>query len=307
MYTGKTDDKADTNDAIFAAMGLDSVKVDKLVQEYLTAQSLKIIPQAPFSDAISQFVDKNDKHAMEQFVDLSLKDQVKDLLAMEREEDDDDLDDAMEQFREKQEEAFRAGIRKIKSSTRYRPRPEGWDSDLEGEWEDQPAARIYSDNEEEATPAPAAKRGRAAKPAVNDVDDDDESIISAPTKKAPAKRAPAAKKTPAPKKAAPVKPKAPAKTPARGRGKKAVPEPSDDEDEDVIMLDDDEPPPKAQPKRAAATRGRQTQLNFSQAAASSSQLPRTQTQRGRELSHDVIEDEDDEDAFEPMVSSARRR
>jgi double-strand break repair protein MRE11 len=88
--------------------------------------------------------------------------------------------------------------------------------------------------------------------------------------------------------------KAPPKAPAKGR-KKAAPAFNDDEDDDLIMMDAE--PANPPPRRAAATRstGRQTQLNFSQASRS----------QARELSDDVISDDDD--AFEPMPASSSRR
>jgi double-strand break repair protein MRE11 len=272
----------------------DSIKVEKLVHEFLTAQALKILPQAPFGDAVTQFVSKDDKHAMQAFIDESLSAQFKQILEMEQ--DDDDLDPIMESFRVKQEALFASGaLRRPRKDGKLKPRPAGWDSDLDGEWEDQPGAFVFTEGEEDETPAPTTKRGRPAAAA----SDDDASIVSATAiKKAPAKRAPA-KRAPAKPKAtakAPAKPKAPTKTPIRRRNK--VLEPSDDEDEDdVVMLDDIPPPAKLQPKRAATSRGRQTQLNFSQS--------QVKTQTARELSDDEISDDDD--AFEPVAASSRRR
>ena len=273
---------------MLAAMSIDNLKVEKLVREFLTAQSLKILPQAPFGDAVTQFVDKDDKHAMETFVNESLAMQLTGLLEQESEEEE-DVDNVMERIRAKAEAEFASGLRKRpRKKGKMNPRPDNWDSDMDGEWEDQPGAFDHSegdDDNDDDDAGPVSRRGRAA------VSDDDASIVSAAParKKAPAKKAPA-KKAPA-KPRAPAKAKAPAKTPARGR--KKVAEPSDDEDEDVIMLDDEPPPPKSQPKRAAA-KGRQTQLNFSQ--------PQAKTQM--ELSDDEISDDD---AFEPMTTSTRRR
>jgi double-strand break repair protein MRE11 len=263
---------------VLASMS-DNVKVQKLVQEYLTAQSLKIIPKAPFGDAVTQFVDKDDKHAMESFVNESLSAQVKEMLAMDGETSDQDLDPIMEQLRKKQEQQFAAGIlTRPKRIGNLKPRPPTWDSDLDGDWEDAPGAYEMSDGEERVAGSGS---------------DDDASLVSAAAKKAPAKKAPA-KKAPA-KPRAPAKPKAPAKAPAKTATKRRnkVLEPSDDED-DVVMLDNDSPPPKSQPPRSSRTR--QTQLSFSQ-------TPKTQT--AMELSDDEISDDDD--AFEPMVTSSRRR
>ncbi|KAH7346509.1 Metallo-dependent phosphatase-like protein [Rhexocercosporidium sp. MPI-PUGE-AT-0058] len=279
---------------VLAAISNDSVKVGKLVHEFLAAQSLKILPQEPFGDAVTQFVEKDDKHAMDTFIVDSLASGVRDLMGLDDEEDD--LEPAMERLREKQNADFKAGVKKPKRKGILKPVPAGWDSDEDGEWADQPGSMVYiedGDEEEDVTPKPAAKRG--AKKAAAASDDDNESIISTTTKKAPAKKAPA-KRAPAKPKAAP-KAKAPAKTPAKGR--KKVLELSDDEDDDVIMLDDEPAPVKSQPKRAAATtsRGRQTQINFSQTQA--------KTQVAKELSDDEISDDDD-DAFEPVASSSRR-
>jgi double-strand break repair protein MRE11 len=274
-------------ESVLASMAID-VRIDKIVREYFTAQSLKILPQAPFSDAVSQYVEKDDKHAMEIFVNESLSGQVKAMLELEDEEED--LDSVMERIREIQEEGFKSGaIKRARNRAKYKPRPEHWDSDLDGEWEDQPGALILSDldEREDETPAAPARRGRVV------ISDEEESVMAPPAKKVAAKRAPAKKASAKTAKASAKK--APAKAPAKGR-KTATPALSDDEDADLIMMDAE--PSKPPPRRAAAARstGRQTQLNFSQ-------QPRSQA---RELSDDVISDDDD-DAFEPMPASSSRR
>jgi len=274
--------------ATLAALVQDNVKVEKLVREFLTAQSLKIFPKAPFGDAVTQFVGKDDKHAMEAFVNDSLSSQIKEIMLREN-PDEENLDEIMDELRTKQEALFASGALKTRKKVgKLKPRPQTWDSDMDGEWEDAPGAYEFVEGEDDDSPAPAlaAKRGRAGTVAS---DDDPFSVHvgkKAPAKKAPAKRAPAKPK-------APAKAKAPAKTPARGR--KKVLDPSDDEDDDVVMYDEP-PPPKSQPKRAAAARGRQTTLNFSQSQ------PKTHT--AKELSDDEISDDD---AFEPVASSSRRR
>lgn len=284
---------AELPEGIDENLGLDTVKVEALVQEFLAAQSLKILPQAPFGDAVNQFVNKDDKHAMESFVSDSLASQVKQMLNLDS--DDEDLDSAMEKIRATMDSKFSKGLLKMASRRTYKAKPEEWDSDLDGHWEDQP----------EALEVTRAGTGRGP---VQGQDDDamELSEEEAPVKKAPAKRgaaktakAPAAKKAPAKK--APAK-----KAPARGQGKKAVSEDEDeDEDEDVVMDDDpfaDDPAP--QPKRAqrsqparAPAKGRQTKLNFSQAAAS---------QKAVEISDDEISGDDDFEPAPPTTRSRRR-
>lgn len=286
-------------ESILAQLSIDSVKVEKLVREFLTAQSLTILPQNSFGDAVSQFVDKDDKHAMEMFVNDSLLDQIKHLMDIDH-ADEDDILSAMDQHKSKLEELFAAGHLKRRKKAKLKPRPENWDSDLDGEWGAQPGAQIRSDideNEEDEEPSvPAAKaaaKGRA----------------KATVPKKPAIAA---------KKAAPTK---------GSRSKKNVEEEeSEEEDDDVPMIHSDEdesqlfvqpaPPTRATKKpvppkqsassvkrtstRAAPNRSsKQTQLSFTQ--------PTTQSSTRGKTSKEITDDEisDDDDAFEPAPSTAR--
>ncbi|KAK1707992.1 DNA repair protein [Colletotrichum lupini] len=290
--TRRTND-TDIPEALEETLGLDTIKVEALVQEFLAAQSLKILPTAPFGDAVNQFVNKDDKHAMEEFVSESLAGQVKQMLNLDS--DEDDLDIAMEAYRAKLEEAFSKGALKKTSRRTVKPKPDEWDSDLDGHWEDQPGVV-----ETEAVAQPTAKSRRTA---TQDDEDDLMDEDEPPARQALAKKATATRATKAaPAKKAPAK-KAPAKKPpARGRKKPVFEEES--EEEDVVMDDDfEEPPPpppttrgkRSQPARAAPKTTRQTKLNFSQATAS---------QAAVEISDDEISDED---AFEPAPATTRSR
>ncbi|KAB8294107.1 hypothetical protein EYC80_009559 [Monilinia laxa] len=284
--------------------GFDDVKVELLVKEFLEKQSLKVLPTTPFGDAVGQFVDKDDRHAMELFVQKSLKAQVDELIKQAEGADNDVGDEdeylnaAMEKFRAQQEAlAVRSGNKSQKpvKKLKPKPRPADYDSDIDGEW-GQKVEHCETDNgdddSDDALPAPPPKRGNGKNPTgfiISDDDSDDpfaeEDTRTAP-KKVPAKRAPAKKPAAAPK-------KAPAKTTTtRGRKKAPEPEPSDDEDDDIVM--EEAPKPKSQPKRAAVARGRQTQLNFSQASQAAGKKKQVV-----ELSDDEIS-EDDDDAFQPM-------
>ena len=350
----KPDDILDES-AISHLSALDTVKVEQLVREFLSAQSLSILPQNSFGDAVSQFIDKDDKHAMEMFVNESLDSQIKHLLTLDRDDDEmpDDaevqssLQKAMERYRTQMEEMFSKGIKKrTRGKKRFKPKPDGWDTEFDGAWEDQPGALIHSDNgggdpvEEEAAEdgtAPTATRttttttrgrGRGRGRGVR--------TATTTTR--------TTKKTPAPK----------------GRRKNVI---SDDEDDDdVVMLDDDDNDEEAagpanqalsdveenesqglfvkqsqpKPRRAPAAstrraarpapspapssntvggtarrgRGKQTQstLNFTGSQASA---PSTRTtgrgSRNTQAASELSEDiDDDDDAFEPMPSSRRR-
>ncbi|KAF7169629.1 hypothetical protein CNMCM5623_002251 [Aspergillus felis] len=234
--TRKKDDEVDEA-AMSQLSTLDTVKVEQLVREFLAAQSLTVLPQNSFGDAVAQFIDKDDKHAMEMFVNESLEGQVKHLMSLDREGDDMDdeelaqssIQKAMDKYRTQMEEMFSRGVKKrsTRGKKRFKPKPDGWDTEFDGEWEDQPGALIHSDNEggdpneEEAgedgtEPQKTASsrgrgRGRGGRAAAT--------TTSRTTTK-----------TPAPKKSTPAKT-------TRGRKQQVV---SDEEDDDVVMLDDDE-------------------------------------------------------------------
>ncbi|KAF1817224.1 DNA repair exonuclease [Eremomyces bilateralis CBS 781.70] len=310
--------------SVLSALSLDSVKVEKLVKEFLTAQSLTILPQNSFGDAVSQFVDKDDKHAMETFVNESLANQLKHLLTSAENVEEDDLTEAMDVYRAKLEELFSKGHLKKRSRIRYRPKPTGWDSDMDGEWEDQPAAIMRSEDEQE---------------------EDDDDLASAPPRQSTSARgrgrgrgrggmAASSRSTAAAKKA-PAK-KVPAKS-SRSTRRPAIEEKEDDEDEDVVMLDDDEEdeeseeeglfvrrsktapenptrkstarkpaPAAARGAKKTATTTRQSTLSFSQRGAS--QKPAPANTRGRkaiEVSDDEISD--DSDDFDPPMARTRAR
>ena len=308
---------------VMAQLSLENVKVEKLVEEFLTAQSLSILPQNPFSDAVGQFVDKDDKHAMEEFVKDALKQQEAGLVGEgDGEVDEDQLAEMMEKVKANIETAFAKG--ELKRSRKRKPKPLEYDSEEEGPWEDHPDSIIRSDPED----------------AEDDDDDDDAASVAAP--KPPAKRGRGGKAAAGTtRKTAAATKKAPAKT-TGGRGKKKqVSEDEEDDDDDVIMLDDNDddddeeeerqsqglfvsekkkaPAPKAAATRAskapaktstrngkAAATGRQTHLNFS------SQANGTRTTGGRAAApkrlQEPSEDEiSDDDAFEPAVPAARRR
>ncbi|KAK8904049.1 hypothetical protein QC760_007481 [Botrytis cinerea] len=252
--------------------GFDDVKVELLVKEFLEKQSLQVLPTTPFGDAVGQFVDKDDRHAMEIFVQKSLKAQVEELIKQangadnEVGDEDEYLNAAMEKFRAQQEAlAARTGSKSKKPAKKLKPkpRPADFDSDLDGEWGEKVEhcetdnGENNDDDSDDAPPAPPPKRGNGNGNGKNtggfiisDDDSDDpfaEAVNEEPkptttTKKPPARRAPA-KKAAAPKKA-PTKPT----TTSRSRKKVPEPEPSDDEDEDVEMEEAPAPTPAAKPK-----------------------------------------------------------
>ncbi|KAM5385311.1 hypothetical protein ACJZ2D_001272 [Fusarium nematophilum] len=287
--------------------GSDMVKVENLVQDFLSAQSLKVLPQGPFGDAVTQFVTKDDKHAMELFVSEHLTGQVRSMLGLES--DDEDLNSAMDIYRTRIEQEQASGTHRTQPERKrvLKPKPATWDSDFDGSWENEADAWTYEDGEQaessfrNSAPArkPARGRGKATQQDDLDLMDEDE-----PPAKKPAKRATRTTK------AAPAR-----KAPARGRGRKAFEESEqEEEEEDVVMESEEESaplPPKtrrAAPAKTttrstrtattrAATQTRQTKLNFSQSQKSGTQS------KAVEISDDEISDDD---AFEPAPAPATR-
>jgi double-strand break repair protein MRE11 len=276
-------------------LGAETVKVERLVQEYLAAQSLKILPQAPFGDAVNQFVTKDDKHAMESFVDESLAGQVKQMLELDS--DEEDLDNAMETYKAKAEQQFQTGTYQAKKRILL-PKPDDWDSDLDGHWDQQPGS--WTEDTQNILSRARTQRS------TNDDDimmDDEEEVVAQPARKTTGRGRTAAKAT----KAAPAASKKdpPKKAPVR-RGRKAQPFEADS-DSDVI-IDDDEPAPAPAPKRAQparTTRSRQTTLDFAQSQRPSQRsTQKPAPQQVLEISDDEISDDD---AFEPSSTRSRRR
>ncbi|KAI9728558.1 MAG: Double-strand break repair protein mre11a [Cirrosporium novae-zelandiae] len=317
--TRKTKNDPDMpEESALSQVTLDAVKVEKLVREFLSAQSLTILPQNSFGDAVSQFVDKDDKHAMEMFVNESLANQIKHLIEIDQGDDEEDLITAMDQYRTKNEEAFAAGYVKTKRSSKLKPRPENWDTDLDGEWADQPGALIHTDDDDEdgegsvSKPTPATRgrggkttmstrgrstattaakkasttivRGRGKKKIIEEPSEEEEDqdivMVSDPEEESDSQ-------------AIFVKPSKPTKAPARGRGKAAT------------TSTGKASPVKKAPARAAVTAStRQTRLNFgSQSTQQSQSIPRSTRGKKRIPSDDG--DEDDDDAFEVAKPSQR--
>ncbi|KAI9679548.1 MAG: meiotic recombination [Caeruleum heppii] len=208
------------SDSIMAQLSIDNIRVEKLVREFLTAQSLTILPQNSFGDAVSQYVDKDDKHAMEMFVNESLANQIKHLLQVDPADAEDEavLHEAIGAYRSKLEELFAKGGLNRRKKAKLKPRPDNWDSDIDGEWADQPGALMLSDNNDNANGAAAAPRTKAA-----------------PTSRARGGKATTAAST---TRQAPVKRAAAAKPAARGKKSTVV----DDDEGEMLEAGDDAPP-----------------------------------------------------------------
>lgn len=285
------------DEKVMAEITLSTVGVDKLVKEFLTAQSLTILPQNSFGDAVSQFVNKDDKHAMEQFVNDSLKNQLKHLMET-NEVEESDIVNEMEQYRSQLEDLFASGQLKRTRKSKIKPRPLTWDSEEDGQWNDQPGAVVRSDNEAEKA---------------------DNDLGSIPTRK-PAARG-RAKATGTTRQTGATKKAAPAAKGARAKRKVVEEEEEEEDDGDAIMISDDDeesaedlfvkPVKKAPAKKAASTAkaptrakspakkaaapartkapatSKQSMLNFSQPSTQRSQPTRGAASRAKKAAEPV--------------------
>jgi double-strand break repair protein MRE11 len=111
---GSVKGKVDLPDeSTMAQLAPDTVKVEKLVKEFLAAQSLSILPQNSFGDAVAQFVDKDDKQAMELFVNESLAIQLKHLMSV-NDINEEDFQAEMNDYKTQLEAMFASGQMKKK-------------------------------------------------------------------------------------------------------------------------------------------------------------------------------------------------
>ncbi|KAF2860965.1 DNA repair exonuclease [Piedraia hortae CBS 480.64] len=297
-------------DGVMAQLQTGTVKIEKLVSEFLKAQSLSILPQNKFSDAVSQFVDKDDNRAMSEFVESSLETQVKQLIGEDDDEDSevdgDTMADLMGEIKAKLEAQFAKGERRqARRQGMRKPKPDYWDSEVDGHWEDDPGS--YFRNE-----------------AGEVVHQDDGSVDATPAGPAPKSRpARAPRGKAAGRGSASTRAKT---TTSRRPQKQKTPVREEEDEEDVVMIDDDDDdvdeedsplfvqPARKQRGRATtrttqSRRGGMQQSTLSFAASQSSTTSRRggRTAASRRLQEPSDDEISDDDAFEPAPPTTRSR
>lgn len=143
------------------AVELEDIKVQTIVQEFLKQYTLEVLPSTGLDNAISQYVDKDDRHAIKAFVENTIENQVKRLLSL-GDVDEDAIDHALAQLPAVAEEEANLGSKRSRvvaaeeSGTRTGRR----------QIANTPAARSrqISDSESEDSSSPP-RRSRAAAPA----------------------------------------------------------------------------------------------------------------------------------------------
>ncbi|KAI5820853.1 double-strand break repair protein mus-23 [Pyronema omphalodes] len=271
---------------------IQNITFKDLVGEFLEKATLEIIPVNGLSDAVGQFVNKDDKHATETFVDEARKACLTKMKEFD-ELDESKITDIVNAHKSYLEDQFSKGQLKIKKrNKKLKPKPDEWDSDIDGNWSDEPAAQIgpddvASDDEDGSTSARTTAatsgrgrgRGRGARTTTT-------TRKPAATRKTPAKRAPA-------------------------KGKKKAVDSDEEEEVDAMEIDDDDdeeeapaPPPTRTIRKAtvkkpapkAATAGRQTQLNFAPSQRVTTESQATQALFHRNPIHISTDEEEIDDS-----------
>lgn len=303
---------------------LSSAGLDTAVQQFLSANPLVILPRNHFGEAIFNYVDKDEKAALDAFVDGQHDKQKSALLELEVEADEDNLDDAIEAHRANQEENFVPGAntgiiaRPTKEKTAG-SRPADWDSDQHGTWEEVGSgAEQENDDDSSAasrspTPVPASRgRGRGRGRGASKTSTRAAAVKSKPmtaTSKPAASRAKATKTTS--KKQGTLSFASNTNNTRSGRGRNEAAEANDiemlDEVEEGLFLTQHSGPAPSQASRAVIS---SASARRPARAAATSQRSRTGVGKAPpfvELSDDIDDSGDaEEDAFEPVKSTKTR-
>ncbi|SPO32810.1 related to MRE11 - DNA repair and meiotic recombination protein [Ustilago trichophora] len=149
---------------------LEKVDVGRLVQEYLQAQNLDILNPEGLEGAVLNFVEKDDRDAIDSFVTKMLKNTVKGLVTIDPEESR--IDGELERLRQQQMEQRQAMELEMEGGGGGRRNAGGGDDSDDSMMEDLEPTRATA---AAAVAAPARGRGRATRAATEgDLDDEDE-------------------------------------------------------------------------------------------------------------------------------------
>jgi double-strand break repair protein MRE11 len=92
---------------------IENIKVENLVKEFMDNATLEILPSNGLGDAVGQFVDKDDRHAVETFVEESLKAYITKMREFE-ELDDNKIAEVVTEHKSYLEDQFAKGLVKTK-------------------------------------------------------------------------------------------------------------------------------------------------------------------------------------------------
>jgi double-strand break repair protein MRE11 len=104
-----------TDEALLEAYGgdIDNIKVEALVREFLDKATMEVLPSNGLGDAVGQYVEKDDRHALESFVDDSLKSHLEKIRGMD-DLNEETLADLVQEHQSYLEEQFAKGLIKTR-------------------------------------------------------------------------------------------------------------------------------------------------------------------------------------------------
>ncbi|EST08580.1 Phosphoesterase domain protein [Kalmanozyma brasiliensis GHG001] len=197
-------------EGLLAVERLEKVDVGKLVQEYLQAQNLDILNPEGLEGAVLNFVEKDDREAIDSFVTKMLKNTVKGLVTIDPEESR--IEGELERLRQQQQEQRREMELEMEGAQRNARAARGNESD-DSMMDDLEPPRA-------AAPARGGGRGRNAR-AAHDHDEEDEeddfddgASVASSTRRGATRQGAAAASTSRARKA-PAASRTAARTPAR--------------------------------------------------------------------------------------------
>ncbi|KAL7276614.1 meiotic recombination [Rhizina undulata] len=134
---------------------VDDVKIEDLVKEFLP--NMTLFPSNALGNAVREYAEKDDKHAVDMLVEDVLKRCIKKLTS-----NDDVTEETFESFLEKQ---VKEGYAKTaRTRQRLKEKPDDWDSDMFGHWADEPSAQLYPSEDEASTHAESPDLDRLGTP-----------------------------------------------------------------------------------------------------------------------------------------------
>lgn len=252
-------------------VGLTGLKVSALVKQYLAKQSLQCLPENELGDAVAQYVEKDDKDAVKDFVADHLKAQVQ-IMTANKSTAENNLNEMIEKSKTTLANQF--DVRQEQIAQRRRARESAQVSDLESDAEDSrpapltravvPQKRTALEAAKKKAPARRAPR-RNAPVSEEDVEEEDEEeeeregISSDDDARVQRARTPLVRQTRAPQQHQQQKPRETARKPAT----------------------------------------RQARLNFT-----STPVPATRASRHESII--VSSDDDDDDGFQPVTKRRKQ-
>lgn len=176
-----TSEKPDLSD-----VGLATLRVSALVKQFLEKQTLQCLPENELGDAVTQFVEKDDKDAVKDFVADHLKSQVDIMTANKTTENN--LNDAIERNKVAISEQFEARQERLRQQRARREDAQVSDFDSGGEGRAQrspspvrarraPVARKKTSPPVSKKKAPAKKRKKPVSSEEDNEQESDHSII----------------------------------------------------------------------------------------------------------------------------------